>query len=64
MTSQRRDEDSDTEIASGGGSLKGSRNDGMRDIGTEIASGGDSLKGPRNDGMRIVTRRLLRGEIH
>ncbi|MCL2065070.1 MAG: hypothetical protein FWG98_11985 [Candidatus Cloacimonetes bacterium] len=41
-TSQRRDEDSDT----------------------EIASGGDSLKGSRNDWMRIVTRRLLRGEIH
>ncbi|MCL2065071.1 MAG: hypothetical protein FWG98_11990 [Candidatus Cloacimonetes bacterium] len=44
--------------------MKGSRNDGMRDIGTEIASGGDSLKEPRNDGYGIVSRRLLRREVH
>ncbi|MCL2064915.1 MAG: hypothetical protein FWG98_11180 [Candidatus Cloacimonetes bacterium] len=63
-TSQRRVWDSGTEIASGGGSWKGPRNDGMRDSDTEIALGGGSLKRPRNDGMRIVTWRLLRGEIH
>ncbi|MCL2065073.1 MAG: hypothetical protein FWG98_12000 [Candidatus Cloacimonetes bacterium] len=62
--SQRRDGGSGTEIASGGGSLKGSRNDGMRDSDMEIASGGDSLKRPRYDGMWGVARRLLRGEVH
>jgi len=43
--------------------LKGTRNDGMQDIGTEIASGGGSWKGLRNDGGDGSDTEIASGEI-
>ncbi|MCL2065200.1 MAG: hypothetical protein FWG98_12650 [Candidatus Cloacimonetes bacterium] len=67
---------SDTEIAAGGVSWEGPRNDGLGVVARRLLRGefhgrdlattgrGDRKKGPRKDREGIVARRLLRGEFH